>query len=73
MALTRLHIRSTTTRLLLLRALKLMSQPEVELWLVEARSLADQLTLSGQPGARYIVESIDEFVENIDFIRREDA
>ena len=68
MTLTRLHIRFMATRLLLFETLRLLSDTDAAIWrtTVEER-LAD---LRGS-GSTLLVESIEEYVAHLDFIRRE--
>ena len=68
MTLTRLHIRFMATRLLLFETLRLLSDTDSAIWrtTVEER-LAD---LRGS-GSTLLVESIEEYVAHLDFIRRE--
>ena len=69
MTLTRLHIRFMATRLLLFEALQLLSDTDAAIWktAVEER-LAE---LRGAGGSDFLVESIEEYVTHLDFIRRE--
>ena len=65
------RIRYMATRLLLIRALQLMSEPEVQLWRIEVNRLLEEFGASDQPGSPDLVASIEEYVQHLDFIRRE--
>ena len=48
-----------------------VSEPEVQLWLTETNALLEHFEDSDRPGASYIIESIDEYVQHLDLIRQE--
>ena len=68
MTLTRLHIRFMATRLLLFETLRLLSDTDAAIWRTTVEERLAELRGSG---STLLVESIEEYVAHLDFIRRE--
>ena len=71
MTITRMHVRFMATRLLLIETLRLLPDAEAIIWKASAEQRLTQLRNSTQPGSELIVESIEEYVAHLDFIRGE--
>lgn len=68
MTLTRLHIRFMATRLLLFETLRLLSDTDAAIWRTTVEERLAELRGSG---STLLVETIEEYVAHLDFIRRE--
>lgn len=69
--ITRLHIRFTTTRLLLLQAIRLLPDTEAAIYEAHLRDWITRLSESDRPGSALIIDNIKEYVRHLDFIRSE--
>jgi len=70
MAITHLHIRFMTTRLLLVETLRLLSDDDAALWRTTVEERLIELGASDDPAAGQVAEVVQGYVGNLEFFRR---